>query len=72
SVSQNVEAVIRDILRDGNSNCMLPGQIEAEAAKQSDRWGGLLFTDAEIDAFNAIARECGQPEWNKHELSRAG
>ena len=68
---ENVQAVIHDILRDGNSNCMLPGQIEADAAKLSDRWGGLLFTEAEVDAFNSIARECGQAEWNKSKLPRA-
>ncbi|TAG29052.1 MAG: lactate dehydrogenase, partial [Verrucomicrobia bacterium] len=26
--------------------------------------GGLLFTRAEVTAFNELARECGQPEWN--------
>jgi L-2-hydroxycarboxylate dehydrogenase (NAD+) len=38
---------------------MLPGQPEAEAAKKSAELGGLLFTAAEIDAFDAIAKEGG-------------
>jgi L-2-hydroxycarboxylate dehydrogenase (NAD+) len=25
--------------------------------------GGLLFSAAEIDAFNEIADECGAPQW---------
>ena len=59
--SQNVQAVIRDVLGHGNENCLLPGQPEAEAAKRSDQLGGLLFTAAEIDAFAEIAKEAGVP-----------
>ena len=40
---------------------MLPGQLEAEAAARCARNGGLLFSEAEINAFNEIAAECGQP-----------
>jgi ureidoglycolate dehydrogenase (NAD+) len=57
--SQNVKAVIDDILTHGNENCILPGQIEAEAAAQTKTHGGLLFTPAEVDAFAAIAAEAG-------------
>lgn len=60
----NVKAVIADILGHGNDRCLLPGQIEAEAAARSARNGGLLFSEAEIKAFNEIAAECGQPAWN--------
>jgi len=59
----NVKAVIADILGHGNEACMLPGQIEAEAAARSAKNGGLLFTEAEIKAFNEIAEECRQPTW---------
>jgi L-2-hydroxycarboxylate dehydrogenase (NAD+) len=59
SQQQNLKAVIQDILGHGNENCMLPGQPEAEAAKKSEQLGGLLFTAAEIDAFDTIAKEGG-------------
>jgi len=62
--TDNVKAVIRDVLGHGNEQCMLPGQIEAEAAARCARNGGLLFSAAEISAFNEIAAECGQPQWN--------
>ncbi len=57
--SQNVAAVIKDILGHGNEKCLLPGQIEAQSAALSEKHGGLLFTPAEITAFEEIARECG-------------
>ncbi len=55
----NVKAVIDDILGHGNENCLLPGQIEARWAERVVRAGGLLFTEAEIRAFNEVAEECG-------------
>ena len=57
--TQNVKAVIDDILGHGNDAVLLPGQPEARAAAQSDRLGGLVFTAAEIDAFQQIAEEAG-------------
>lgn len=59
----NVAAVIRDILGHGNSGAMLPGQVEATWAGHSSAAGGLLFTRAEMEAWNELARECGQAEW---------
>ena len=59
SQSDNVKAVLADILGHGNEKCMLPGQIEADAAKKSDKAGGLLFSKAEVDALNEIAHEAG-------------
>ena len=59
SQAENVKAVIRDILGHGNEKCLLPGQPEAEAAAQSERLGGLLFTAAEVDAFEQIGNEAG-------------
>jgi LDH2 family malate/lactate/ureidoglycolate dehydrogenase len=59
SQAANVQAVLADILGHGNDRCMLPGQVEAEAAARSDRAGGLLFSRAEVDALDAIAREAG-------------
>jgi len=42
---------------------MLPGQIEAEWAKRTAAAGGLLFTAAEVEAFNELADEAGLPRW---------
>ncbi len=56
--SQNVKAVIDDILGHGNDSAMLPGQLEAQAAAASAKAGGLIFTRAEIEAFEHIAAEC--------------
>ena len=66
--SGNIKAVLEDILGHGNESCLLPGQIEANAAKQSELAGGLLFTAAEIDSFNEIAHECGMPLWDMSAL----
>lgn len=61
---ENVKAVIDDIIGHGNESCLLPGQLEAEWARKADAAGGLLFSSAEIEAFNEIADECGQPRWD--------
>lgn len=61
SQKENVQKVIEDVLGHGNENCLLPGQIEAQNAKRSEAAGGLLFTQAEIDAFQEVAREGGVP-----------
>jgi ureidoglycolate dehydrogenase (NAD+) len=66
--SQNVKAVIEDILGHGNEKCLLPGQLEAEWASKVDDAGGLLFSTAEINAFNEIAEESGQAKWNLSEF----
>ncbi|MGA2015737.1 MAG: Ldh family oxidoreductase [Opitutaceae bacterium] len=60
----NVKAVIGDILGHGNDRCLLPGQVEAEWARRTAAAGGLLFTAAEIDAFNELALEAGRPPWD--------
>jgi len=62
--SDNIKAVIDDILGHGNENCLLPGQIEAKWAERVEAAGGLLFSPAEIEAFNEIARECGAETWD--------
>ena len=59
----NVKTVIQDILGHGNETCMLPGQPEAQAAALSAKHGGLLFTKAELEAFNEMAKECGAKPW---------
>jgi LDH2 family malate/lactate/ureidoglycolate dehydrogenase len=59
--AQNVKAVLADIVGHGNEKCLLPGQLEAQAAAASERSGGLLFTQAEIDAFASMAAEAKTP-----------
>lgn len=66
--AQNVKRVIDDVLGHGNQAAMLPGQLEAEWAKKTASAGGLLFSKAEIEAFNELAAECDQPGWNAASL----
>ncbi|MGL4401033.1 MAG: Ldh family oxidoreductase [Luteolibacter sp.] len=61
--AENVKAVIDDILGHGNESCMLPGQMEAQAAARCAKNGGLLFSEAEILAFNELATEARKPKW---------
>ncbi len=68
---QNVEAVIKNILSGGNENCLLPGELEARAAAQSEKQGGLLFSEAEIEAFNEIAEECNEAKWELSSFSKS-
>jgi L-2-hydroxycarboxylate dehydrogenase (NAD+) len=62
--SENVKAVLDDIIGPGNEKCLLPGQIEAQSAARSKKNDGLLFSEAEIAAFNEIATECGEATWD--------
>jgi L-2-hydroxycarboxylate dehydrogenase (NAD+) len=71
SQSENLKAVIADILGHGNENCLLPGQIEAEAARRSEQNGGLLFSEKEIEGFNEVAAECGETAWELETLKEA-
>ena len=66
---ENLKVVMDDILGHGNENCLWPGQIEAEAAKQTGEAGGLLFSAAELESFAEIAEECGQPAWDTGSLN---
>jgi len=59
--AQNVKAVLEDILGHGNDACLLPGEPEARAAARSAAAGGLLFSTAEVEALNDIARDAGAP-----------
>ena len=55
----NVKAVIGDVLGHGNDAAILPGQLEARAAAESERAGGLLFTEAEVEEMRHVFREAG-------------
>jgi D-3-phosphoglycerate dehydrogenase len=56
---ENVKKVIEDVLGHGNDSVMLPGQVEANAAKLCKEHGGLLFSDAEIQELSSMAKEHG-------------
>ncbi|MFC5050277.1 Ldh family oxidoreductase [Rubritalea spongiae] len=58
---ENVKAVIDDILGHGNQQCLLPGQLEAEAAERTQQAGGLLFSTAELEELNKIATSLNRP-----------
>ncbi|MCH8474811.1 MAG: Ldh family oxidoreductase [Opitutales bacterium] len=64
----NLKVVLEDILQGDNKNCLLPGQIEADAAALTEKHGGLLFSKAEMDAFAEIAEECQQQPWDRNTL----
>jgi len=59
SQQENIKAVLADIRGHGNEKTLLPGEPEARAARRSEKLGGLIFTAAEIDALEHIAREAG-------------
>jgi LDH2 family malate/lactate/ureidoglycolate dehydrogenase len=65
----NLRAVLKDIFTHGNETATLPGQMEYQAAQQSASAGGLLFTTAEIEALNEVAREVGKPEIKVSQLA---
>ena len=56
---ENIKAVLDNILTTGNEKAILPGQLEAEAAKRSEEAGGLLFSDAELAELNDLAESIG-------------
>jgi L-2-hydroxycarboxylate dehydrogenase (NAD+) len=68
SQAENVRACLQDILGPGNEKCLLPGELEAKAAKLTDAHGGLLFTKAEIESFAHITDELGEPAWNPEDF----
>ena len=69
--AENVKAVLADILGHCNEGCMLPGQLEAQSAARSARNGGLLFSEAEINAFNEVAAEVRKARWKLSDLKVA-
>ena len=67
--NENIKSVLKCILDDGNENCLWPGEMEANAATKTAKAGGLLFTEAEIAAFNEIAKDNGSDVWDKREFA---
>ena len=70
AMAQNVKAVIEDILGHGNDNAILPGEIEHNNAKLSEKHGGLLFTKNEIDEFAELFVEAGVGGFDPASLKR--
>jgi L-2-hydroxycarboxylate dehydrogenase (NAD+) len=68
---ENLKVVLADVFGHGNESCTLPGQPEANAAARTAKAGGLLFSAAEVGEFNALARECGRPEWRLESFAKA-
>ena len=66
--AENIKACLADILGPGNEKCLLPGQLEAEAARRTDEHGGLLFTKAEIESFAHLTDELGEPAWKPEDF----
>ena len=56
--SENLASGDEDIFQEGNSDCIIPGQFEADLPERSEQAGGLLFSEKEIEAFNHLAEEC--------------
>jgi L-2-hydroxycarboxylate dehydrogenase (NAD+) len=50
---------------------MLPGQLEAQAAARCAKNGGLLFSEAEILAFNELAAEARKAKWKVSDFKQA-
>lgn len=71
SQAENLKVVLDDILQEGNENCLLPGQPEARFAERSERNGGLLFSEKELDEFDEVAKEYGLEKWDRASLQLA-
>ncbi|MGE3309527.1 MAG: Ldh family oxidoreductase [Limisphaerales bacterium] len=67
--SANLRRILDDILA-GNEGTILPGALEARAAERCARLGGLVFTAAELDSLDAIARAAGRSPWDRARLKR--
>lgn len=70
SWQDRVRAIVRDILGGGNETAILPGAPEAAMARATEAAGGLLFTEAELDAFDAIGADLGESAWDRSTLPR--
>ena len=49
--------MLDDVLKEGNENCLLPGQMEAQFAQKSEKNQGLLFSEKELEEFVQLARD---------------
>ena len=58
-VQNNIQLIVEDILGHGNSDCLLPGQLEYQSKSNCDRAGGLIFSSADIHELNKLAQQLG-------------
>lgn len=65
TLHENLSAILEDIRGPGNEAVLLPGELEARNAARCRQEGGLLFSAAELDAFDRIADEAGIPRWDR-------
>ena len=63
SRKDNLKVIIEDIRQGANKDALLPGEREFRAQQLSEQQGGLFFSEAEITAFTAIAREIEFTDW---------
>ncbi len=70
TAAENVSAIVKNILGEGNSRAILPGQNAARWAKQTAEQGGLLFSEVEFQAFDQIAAELGMKRWSESGLKQ--
>ncbi len=56
---ENIKAVLEDIKGHGNERCLFPGELEANAFRESERLGGIVLTEAEVAEFAKLAEEAG-------------
>lgn len=68
--SENLKVILEDIFADGNQNCIIPGQFEAQFAKRTEKAEGLLFSENEILEFNKIASECDGKTWTLNNFNK--
>lgn len=71
TLQENLSAILEDIRGPGNEAVLLPGELEARNAARCQREGGLLFSAAELDAFDHIADEAAAPRWDRTALRSA-
>lgn len=69
-LKENLAAILEDVRGPGNDQVLLPGELEARNAARCRQAGGLLFSPAELDAFDHIADEAHQPRWERTALGR--
>ena len=63
TTKERVKAIVDDILGHGNDQCLLPGQLESQAASKCIKVKGLLFNEKEVEELNKIAAECNARDW---------
>jgi len=64
SQMENVKAVLDDILGHGNTKSQFPGVNLSKAKALAEKYQALLFTKAEVEQLQKIARQSGITPWD--------